>query len=1650
MLMIVYALPLNVFAWSNKSHANSANIILLEEERSAKQNAGQANVTVRAPYDGDETSDTYSYKMPQEFQDAIFSYPDAFRAGSLGPDFYPDLIAGQMIIHPYEEGVSSGEWITVLCDSVNMLPKDSEVRKEALAFTLGCMLHYCGDLFGHDFINTFSGGSFPAVMDVLSEVANLNYSGENLNNVISHMSSESYMDKLVNYDFYDSIGYLEVDAPDRFVADAWIGNGSLYSGHTKLYDKYAELPPHFEYLIDWRTELYNEANEWRDNLDPTISAAATKYLDRWVEDQDKAIYALVETFDKIAARLVAEKDPDLLTVLKEEIKAWGLEYGIYITGVPDWMIDFPMAIDDFLEMLDLDLIDLDELIEELIEEAFLNYMGIPSEEELKEKILNRLSDPSKQLDSSYNPYMQGEDNFKEFKQYMDKYAEEQRLLSGSSLSSIINDNDSGALDNAIDSDFEAFYNTMAMFKLILMGPDNFKTFVKELSGKTPTVYNSQKTTYVAATGVELEISTSDLVNAGTDDDIYAVIIKDYGNGQKGRLQYKLLDKSYYNDFEAGDKDKYFVEFPEPVRLDRLDVYIEQKDNGTAGDFWKCDNISITPMHLGVALTDPISVGGNHDMDSDRQWKLGFQEALNAKNNKDTKTQNVTTLKVRIKTGSGTYPGTDSDVYLEAFNGSTNEVWKSVLLDKPAYNDFEKGDDDVYIVPVTKYNKSTGKTEPIPLDKLIFRMNNTGSDEWYLYEMWITPYNGNIQLTDTIHLVPDNHLEDEYVEYNFNSLVKDSNYRKIGSAPMLSYKTSLDDDLIKYVKSIDGATQWADGNNVLWKDPAIRKNVFFKVFKGFRPEINYTGTSSADYNKPVDITLTFDAFWNGIRKERRDNVHDIAKMSPVDGVAKVYFVNAKGITVSSTQKTISNNKVVLDGYVDSKLLPGTYDVKIIYNASASNPMYADTEKIFSKALTIEGIGSAITTITANDVTTPVIGSLPVNVATCGIKGAGVTKIVWQYYDNNKSEWYVMPEGSVFEKGKRYQVTLRFTANSGYVFANTASEMTAFVNGNKAEVETTVYSSSECFANMEFVPIEKPVFTVHPKGGEIKTGENLTVTWQTSFTPVKLSLTRDGMEGLTLDTAATSYKFTSAHEKAYTITAYYSDSEYIVSEPFYITEAYTNTFADVKDSNWYYSDVLYAVRLGLVNGKSETEYKPEDNLTYAEAIKLAACMHQLYTTGEITLKNGNPWYQSYVDYCVDNGIIYKEYNYNEKATRSGYMVIFANALPDEALEEVNNVPDNSIPDVPMMRAFSSGVYKLYRAGILQGSDAEHNCKPLDNIKRSEVAAILARMMDKTKRVKFTLGEEEPEEANTLAIKTQPVNVSAKTGDAVSFTVEAEGGKAPYTYSWQVRDYYEDWEEVAVSWIASAKQETLSFNVHQEEFENEYRYRCVITDSNGDKVTSKAVNVTKKSSGGAKDKFEQADKEELKNEEFLMYVEDVFYITGRNAVVATGRVIKGKVNTGDSIIVISKDGKMTKATVAGIEMFRKLLDSAEKGDNIGLQFGTEIDKTMVARGDSVVNAKTNYMVSDTLVGTLTLITEEEGGRRTAISDGYSPQFYCNGTDITGVISGIGTMNPGTTKENVTVTFKNFTGVFYIGQEITVREGGRTYGTFTVKEKR
>jgi len=292
----------------------------------------------------------------------------------------------------------------------------------------------------------------------------------------------------------------------------------------------------------------------------------------------------------------------------------------------------------------------------------------------------------------------------------------------------------------------------------------------------------------------------------------------------------------------------------------------------------------------------------------------------------------------------------------------------------------------------------------------------------------------------------------------------------------------------------------------------------------------------------------------------------------------------------------------------------------------------------------------------------------------------------------------------------------------------------------------------------------------------------------------------------------------------------------------------SFTDVPQNAWYYNDVKTAVDMGLINGKSDTTYCPNDNMTYAEAFKLAACMHQLATTGSVTLKNGDKyWYSTYVEYCVNNGIYdmmdveisNTELDPNAKITRAGYMKLFAKALPEEMLPGINYIPYGAIPDVPVSAAYADGVYKLYRAGILQGSDDAHSCKPFDNIKRSEVAAILTRMMDKTKRVRFDMGT--PGKTEPFVIVTQPEWKADADGKSASASVEISGGAAPYKYTWQgFDDFYFD-----ISYIAAASSEagayilgydTDTLTVIGEAF---IPVRCIITDSMGNKLVSDMTN-------------------------------------------------------------------------------------------------------------------------------------------------------------------------------------------------------------------
>ncbi len=179
-----------------------------------------------------------------------------------------------------------------------------------------------------------------------------------------------------------------------------------------------------------------------------------------------------------------------------------------------------------------------------------------------------------------------------------------------------------------------------------------------------------------------------------------------------------------------------------------------------------------------------------------------------------------------------------------------------------------------------------------------------------------------------------------------------------------------------------------------------------------------------------------------------------------------------------------------------------------------------------------------------------------------------------------------------------------------------------------------------------------------------------------------------------------------------------------------EAYVFPFADVAETAWYYSDVLDANKLGLISGKSADRFCPDDSMTVAEAIKLAACLHQLYTDGQVTLENGiDRWYGTYVSYCLENGIISGEYDdYGADITRREFVHIFYCAMPESQYAAKNEV--DSIPDVTADSQYADQIYAFYRAGILTGG-TDGRFLGESTIKRSEVAAILTRMYDETAR-------------------------------------------------------------------------------------------------------------------------------------------------------------------------------------------------------------------------------------------------------------------------------------------------------------------------------
>ena len=185
---------------------------------------------------------------------------------------------------------------------------------------------------------------------------------------------------------------------------------------------------------------------------------------------------------------------------------------------------------------------------------------------------------------------------------------------------------------------------------------------------------------------------------------------------------------------------------------------------------------------------------------------------------------------------------------------------------------------------------------------------------------------------------------------------------------------------------------------------------------------------------------------------------------------------------------------------------------------------------------------------------------------------------------------------------------------------------------------------------------------------------------------------------------------------------------------------------------------------------------------------------------------------------------------------------------------------------------------------------------------------------------------------------------------------------------------------------------------------------------------------------------------DKDFLMPVEDVFSITGRGTV-ATGRIERGVTNTGDAVDIIGMGAEDLKSTITGVEMFRKILDKGQAGDNAGLLL-RGIEKTDIKRGMIIckpgsVNPHAHFKAE------VYVLSKEEGGRHTPFFNKYRPQFYMRTTDVTGEImlpDKVEMVMPG---DNLTIEVKLINKVaLEQGLRFAIREGGRTVGAGQVTE--
>ena len=588
---------LPAYAWKLSTHNYSANLLMEE----LKANSGKLEVY---PYG--------KMAIPNEFYNAIMSYPDAFRAGCMGPDIYPEMITGQSNIHTIVNDTTSGDWFDLLVEEYQKMPASNEKAK-VLAFILGYGVHYSGDLFGHTYVNEWAGGEFPELISALN-------SQTKFDNIKRHVILESYIDGKVP-ERYKSGAAIKLDAPLGFVQKTLIEKGHEKFGIAEFLDP----------IMDLRGKLKENSDDMKafsgtlspDNLlKYGVNTNIAGYSERWYEDIDKGMYEFIKANQETGQALL-DKNAGVSDSI-EPLTDWMGDYAPQMSPVPDAAI---MAIGlkkeivfEIAEYIGLD--EIEEAWDQVKSGAFIYAFSTVFGIDLNE-LMAYFKNPETYINSDLFP-------------------------AGRTTSEVV-DKDLGnysSFSSSKDIEFDPFYNTMQMSKLVLLGSDNLnKIFKNTTFEKTPMIGTFDVLNINIRTFNNSGAPWTDSGSNGTDDDIFFHL--KLKNGKSYRF---LMDKPGENDFESGNNRTYRMELPTSLSYgDVASVMVEKKnivnddwgpdyirvypDNGRdvlpktkfdkyfRGNAKWSRNINLEDEYNGHSQLDPSIINFIEKLDGDHQWGL---------------------------------------------------------------------------------------------------------------------------------------------------------------------------------------------------------------------------------------------------------------------------------------------------------------------------------------------------------------------------------------------------------------------------------------------------------------------------------------------------------------------------------------------------------------------------------------------------------------------------------------------------------------------------------------------------------------------------------------------------------------------------------------------------------------------------------------------------------------------------------------------------------------------------------------------------------------------------------------------------------------------------------------------------------------------